>query len=79
MMIMFPLTFLSNAFVEADTMPSWLQAFVRINPVTLVVNAVRDLMNNGQVTANVGWALLGCLVVVAVFLPLSVRSYSRKM
>ena len=31
------------------------------------------------VTANVGWALLGCAVIVAIFLPLSVRSYSRKM
>ena len=79
MLIMFPLTFLSNAFVPVDTLPGWLEAFVKVNPVSLVVNAVRDLMNDGQVTANVGWALLGCAVVVAVFLPLSVRSYSRKM
>ncbi|MEX0429616.1 ABC transporter permease [Nocardioides sp. DS6] len=79
MMIMFPLTFLSPAFVPAKTMPGWLQAFVNVNPVTLVINATRDLMNQGQVTANVAWALLGCAVVVAIFLPLSVRSYSRKM
>jgi ABC-2 type transport system permease protein len=79
MLIMFPLTFLSNAFVPVDTLPGWLETFVKVNPVSLVVNAVRDLMNDGQVTANVGWALLGCAVVVAVFLPLSVRSYSRKM
>jgi ABC-2 type transport system permease protein len=79
MMIMFPLTFLSNAFVQADTMPGWLEAFVNVNPVSLVVSAVRDLMNDGALTGNVGWALLGCLVVVAVFLPLSVRSYARKM
>jgi ABC-2 type transport system permease protein len=79
MMIMFPLTFLSDAFVPASTLPGWLEAFVKINPVTLVVDAVRDLMNEGQFTAQVGWALLGCAVVVAVFLPLSVRSYSRKM
>ncbi|WP_395658679.1 ABC transporter permease [Nocardioides sp.] len=79
MLIMFPLTFLSDAFVPADTLPGWLQTFVKINPVTLVVNAVRDLMNDGQFTTNVGWALLGCLAVVVVFLPLSVRSYSRKM
>src|SRR5262245_28053235 len=37
MMIMFPLTFLSNAFVPARTLPGWLQAFVKINPVTLVI------------------------------------------
>jgi daunorubicin/doxorubicin transport system permease protein len=79
MMIMFPLTFLSNAFVPVSTLPGWLEAFVKVNPVSLVVTAVRDLMNEGQVTAHVGFALLGCAVVVAIFLPLSVRSYSRKM
>ncbi len=79
MMIMFPLTFLSNAFVPASTLPGWLEAFVNVNPVSLVISAVRDLMNEGAVTADVGWALLGCTVVVAIFLPLSVRSYNRKM
>jgi ABC-2 type transport system permease protein len=79
MMVMFPLTFLSNAFVPSSTLPDWLEAFVNVNPVSLVISAVRDLMNEGAVTANVGWALLGCAVVVAVFLPLSVRSYNRKM
>ncbi|GAB3656821.1 ABC transporter permease [Actinocorallia lasiicapitis] len=79
MMIMFPLTFLSNAFVPAETLPSWLQTFVKINPVSHVVSAVRDLFNDGAVTAEVGWAVLGCVVVVAVFAPLAVRSYSRKM
>jgi daunorubicin/doxorubicin transport system permease protein len=79
MMIMFPLTFLSNAFVPSDTLPGWLRAFVNVNPVSHVVTAVRDLLNDGQLTAQVGWALVGCAVVVAVFLPLSLRSYSRKM
>ena len=79
MMIMFPLTFLSNAFVPSSTLPGWLRAFVQVNPVSHVVTAVRDLTNEGHVTAQVGWALLGCAVVVAIFLPLSVRSYSRKM
>lgn len=79
MMIMFPLTFLSNAFAPQDTMPDWLEAFVNVNPVTLVIGALRDLMNEGTITANVGWALLGCAIVVAVFAPLAVRSYSRKV
>jgi ABC-2 type transport system permease protein len=79
MMIMFPLTFLSNAFVPATTMPGWLQTFVKVNPVSHVVSAVRDLFNDGAVTAEVGWALIGCVVVVAIFAPLAVRSYSRKM
>ena len=79
MMIMFPLTFLSNAFVPADTLPSWLQTFVRLNPVSHVVTAVRTMMAGGGVTTEVAWALGGCAAVVAVFLPLAVRSYSRKM
>lgn len=79
LMIMFPLTFLSNAFVPVNTMPTWLQYFVNINPVTLVINAVRDLMNDGQVTANVGWALLGCAVIVVIFAPMAVHFYNRKL
>ncbi|HVZ85471.1 MAG TPA: ABC transporter permease [Polyangia bacterium] len=79
MMFMFPLTFLSNAFVPTQTMPGWLQAFVKINPVSQVIYACRDLMNDGRFTAHVGWAALGCAVIVAVFAPLAVRSYARKM
>jgi ABC-2 type transport system permease protein len=79
MMIMFPLSFMSNAFVQEDTMPDWLQAFVKVNPVSHVVSAVRDLMNEGRLTADVGWALVGCAVVVAIFAPLSVRSYKRHL
>lgn len=79
MMIMFPLTFLSNAYVPTSTMPGWLQDFVKVNPVAHVVTATRDLMNNGSLTMNVLWALVACVVVVAIFLPLAVRSYSRKM
>jgi ABC-2 type transport system permease protein len=79
MMIMFPLTFLSNAFVPAETLPGWLEAFVKVNPVSHVVTACRDLINEGRVTAEVGWALLGCAAVVAVFAPLAVRSYARKV
>ena len=62
MMIMFPLTFLSNAFVPADTLPEWpWQTFVNINPVSHVVTAVRDLANDGAVTrCQVGWALFAC-------------------
>lgn len=79
MMIMFPLTFLSNAFVPVDTLPGWLAAFVKVNPVSLVIKAIRDLMNDGHVTADVGWALVGCAAVVVVFAPLAVRSYSKKI
>jgi ABC-2 type transport system permease protein len=79
MMIMFPLAFLSNAFVPVDTLPGWLQAVTRVNPVSHVVSALRDLMNDGAVTAQVGWALLGCAAVAAIFIPLAVRSYSKRV
>lgn len=79
MMILFPLTFLSNAFVPVDTLPSWLQSFVNVNPVSHLVSAARDLANNGAVTAEVGWTLLASVVVIAVFAPLSVWSYKRHL
>lgn len=79
LLVMFPLTFLSNAFVPTDTMPGPLQAFAEVNPVSLVITAIRDLANDGALTGNVGWALLGCAVVIAVFAPLSVRAFNRKM
>ncbi len=79
LMVMFPLTFLSNAFVPTDTMPSWLQTFADANPVSHVISAIRDLANDGQVTADLGWAVLGLAVVIAIFAPLSVRSFTRKM
>lgn len=78
MIILFPLTFLSNAFVPSNTMPSWLQWFVDVNPVSHLVTAVRDLVNNGVVGADVLITLAGAAVIVAVFAPLTVRAYMRK-
>ena len=79
LVVMLPLVFVSNAFVPVDTLPDWLQTVVRLNPVSLVITALRDLMNEAAVTAQVGYALLGCAIIVAVFLPLTVRSYSKKV
>ncbi|MEV7971326.1 ABC transporter permease [Sphaerisporangium sp. NPDC088356] len=79
MMILFPLTFLSNAFVPVETLPGWLAAFVRINPVSHLVTAARDLANNAVVSGEVAWTLLACVIVIAIFAPLSVRSYKRHM
>ncbi|MER6574171.1 ABC transporter permease [Nonomuraea sp. NPDC001023] len=79
MMILFPLTFLSNAFVPVETLPGWLAAFVRVNPVSHLVTATRDLANNALVSGEVAWTLLACAVVMAIFAPLSVRSYKRHM
>jgi ABC-2 type transport system permease protein len=79
LMILFPLTFLSNAYVPVDTLPDWLQQFVKLNPVSHIVAAVRSLANQGTVDAEVGWALLACALVIAVFAPLSVKAYKGKM
>jgi len=79
MMILFPLTFLSNAFVPVRTLPGPLATFVKINPVSQLVSAARDLANYGTISAEVGWTLLAGAVVIAIFAPLSVRSYKRHM
>ncbi|MBO0884614.1 MAG: ABC transporter permease [Mycobacterium sp.] len=79
MMILFPLTFLSNAFVPAGTLPGWLRAFVKVNPVSHLVSATRDLANNATISGEVGWTLLAGVIVIAIFAPLSVRSYKRNL
>jgi len=77
MAILFPLTFISNIFVDPSTMPGWLQALVEVNPITLLVTAVRSLMH-GVVTADqLGWVLLSCGVLIAVFGMLTMRRYRR--
>jgi ABC-2 type transport system permease protein len=79
LMVMFPLTFLSNAFVPTDTMPGWLGAFANINPVSHVISAIRDLANEGRISVEVGWAVLGLGVIMAIFIPLSLRSFRTKV
>ncbi|HXL94967.1 MAG TPA: ABC transporter permease [Streptosporangiaceae bacterium] len=79
MLVLFPLTFLSNAFVPVKTLPGWLQAFVKVNPVSHLVSATRDLANQGTISSEAGWTLLCCAAVIAIFAPLSVRSYRRHL
>jgi ABC-2 type transport system permease protein len=79
MMLLFPLTFLSNAFVPVTTLPGWLADFVQVNPVSHLVSATRDLANDGAISAEVGWTLLAGVAVIAIFAPLSVISYKRHL
>jgi ABC-2 type transport system permease protein len=79
LLVLFPLTFLSNAFVPVKTLPGWLQAFVKANPVSHLVSATRDLANHGTLSGEAGWTLLCCLAVIAIFAPLSVRGYRRHL
>ncbi|UVI28441.1 ABC transporter permease [Paenibacillus spongiae] len=78
MIVLFPLTFLSNAFVPVKTMPDWLQWFVNINPISHLVTAVRDLANSGTVGWDLSISLIGAAVIVAIFAPLTVRAYMRR-
>jgi ABC-2 type transport system permease protein len=79
-----PLAFLSNAFVATATMPDWLGAIAEWNPLTATVSAARELFGNPG-TGGDTWvaqhallmAIVWPLVLVAVFFPLSVRRYQR--
>ncbi|MEU7578489.1 ABC transporter permease [Streptomyces sp. NPDC041068] len=78
MMVLFPLTFLSDIFVKPETMPGWLQAFVNNNPVTHVASAVRALMEGSSATSSLMWTFGWALLLVAVFGPVTMRLYNRK-
>jgi oleandomycin transport system permease protein len=76
-LILFPLTFGSNIFVPTAKLPGWLQAWVKINPVTQVSNAVRGLMLDQPIGATAAHALLWSLAIVAVFAPVAGWIYRR--
>ena len=75
----FPLTFVSSAFVPTDTLPSWLQGFAENQPFTLIVNACRGWLTGYPEVGNQGWqAALWMLGIMVVFIPLSVWQYQRR-
>ena len=78
MMVLFPLTFLSNVFVEPSTMPGWLQAFVTVNPITHLVAGVRSMMAGAWDMSAIMWTLIESGVLVAVFGTLTMRFYNRR-
>ncbi len=73
----FPLTFISSAFVPAESMPSVLEAFAEINPFTIVVDAMRALWLGAPAGNSVWGAVVWSLVIIAVFAPLAVRRYRQ--
>lgn len=76
--ILFPLTFVSNIFVDASTMPGWLQTIVGLNPVTHLATAARGLMHGSVALVNVTWVLVASAAIVAVFAPLAMRVYRKE-
>ena len=73
----FPFTFVSSAFVQIQSMPGWLQAFAKNQPVTIVVDEMRALALGGPLTQHAWQSALWLAGIVAVFVPLAVRAYRR--
>ncbi|MCP3819402.1 ABC transporter permease [Streptomyces sp. A3M-1-3] len=78
MMVLFPLTFLSNIFVDPKTMPGWLQAFVNNSPITHLTTAVRELMAGNWPGTELVWSFGWAGLLVLVFGPVTMRLYNRK-
>ncbi|MGP4109378.1 ABC transporter permease [Streptomyces sp. 4N509B] len=78
MMVIFPLSFLSNILVDPETTPGWVQGFVEVNPVTHLVAAVRSLMDGDVAMDEVAWVAVAGALLIAVFGTLTMRLYNRK-
>jgi ABC-2 type transport system permease protein len=78
MMVMFPLTFVSNIFVDPKTMPGWMQAVVEVNPITHLATVVRGLMDGSVPAGEIGWVLVSSVLLVAVFGPITMVLYRNK-
>ncbi len=77
-LIVLPLSFGSNTFVNPATMPGWLQAFVKVNPISQLVSTVRGLMVGGPVASHLMWTLVWMAGLLVVFVPLALRAYRRR-
>jgi ABC transporter DrrB family efflux protein len=75
--ILAPLVFASSAFVPVATMPGWLQTFAEHQPVSVVVDAVRELTTGGPTRGDVLAAIAWIVGIVAVCAPIAVRQYRR--
>ncbi|MFI7059667.1 ABC transporter permease [Kribbella sp. NPDC050124] len=77
-LVMFPLTFGSNVFVQTSTLPGFLQAFVNVNPVKYLVDLMRALMLGGDIQKPLLITLAWMAGLIAVFAPLAIRAYRRR-
>ncbi|MEV0160857.1 ABC transporter permease [Nonomuraea fuscirosea] len=78
MMVMFPLTFVSNIFVDPKTMPGWMQAVVEVNPISHLATVVRGLMHGSVPAGEIGWVLVSSVLLLAVFGPITMVLYRNK-
>jgi ABC-2 type transport system permease protein len=77
-MIIFPLTFLSNVFVDPATLPAGLEDFVEVNPISILATASRGLMEGTAEAGDIAIVLATAAVLTAVFAPLTTRLYRTK-
>ncbi|HEX2064194.1 MAG TPA: ABC transporter permease, partial [Acidimicrobiales bacterium] len=75
---LFPLVFLSNVFVEPETLPGWLEALVDANPISILATASRGLMEGDVDAGDIGIVLAVAVGLTAVFLPLTTRLYRKR-
>jgi ABC-2 type transport system permease protein len=73
----FPLTFLSNVFVDPDTLPAGLEAFVDVNPISILATASRGLMEGSAELSDIAIVLGTAALLTAIFAPLTTRLYRR--
>ncbi len=73
----FPLTFLSNVFVDPDTLPSPLEAFVDVNPISVLATTSRGLMEGNAEASDIAVVLAVAAALTAVFAPLTTRLYRK--
>ena len=78
MFVMMPLVFASNIFVDPSTMPTWLQRAVDVNPVSIVVTTIREMMAGTYSLSSLGLVALCCGVLIMIFGPVSMFMYNRK-
>jgi ABC-2 type transport system permease protein len=78
-MILFPLTFMSNIFVDPATMPAWLRAFAEANPISHLATSARALMQGTATAGDPLWVLAAAALLVAVFAPLATRLYRSRV
>jgi ABC-2 type transport system permease protein len=74
----FPLTFLSNVFVEPETLPAGLEAFVNVNPISILADCSRDLMSGTVDGGDIAIVLGTAALLTAVFMPLTTRLYRTR-
>ncbi|PYZ96488.1 ABC transporter [Alteribacter lacisalsi] len=77
-MVMFPLTFVSNVFVDPNTLPGWLQGFVDVNPISILVDAVRGLMHGHATIEQIVWVFIVSGIFILIFAPLTMYLYRNK-